>query len=737
MVEPMVTRLVLPLLGGSAAVWNTNLAFFQAALLVGYVYAHLLQRLHRIALQICVHVLVLIAAGLALPLHVAALFGEPSPSQPALWLLGVLAVSIGAPFAALSATAPLVQAWHARAVRHEGAREPYVLYAASNFGSLIALVAYPVLVEPTLPLHIQTAVWSGGYGLFVVLAAILGVAVWRAAHAIGQPGPPTTTRAHVRTTAWRQAAYWRERLVWLALAAIPSSLLLGVTTYITTDLGSAPFLWVAPLALYLSTFILAFQEKPAIRPSFALTAQAFSLALCGIHAWTAPFARELAVHLPCFFLTALVCHQALVARRPPAERLTDFYIWMSLGGVVGGAFNAFVAPLIFNTVVEYPAVLVLSCLVRPWGKGPAKPWMWLTLVGAVITATLAAQVVSPIGPVAGWVATISRSMAPAALALVLLGITAGLAFLLRGRALLFMAAILALMTASAKVTDPVDTLHTWRGFYGVLRLWHAEDGFLGDVKILSHGTTLHGAQSSVPAFRCRPLVYYAPDTPIGQVFRSALTKRRPLNIGVVGLGTGAVATYTRPGDSLKFYEIDPDPDVIRVATDPQYFSYTTTCARGHIGYVLGDARLALTKEPAGRFDVLLIDAFTSDSVPAHLLTVEAVRMYLSKLAPDGVLVLHLSNRNLDLLRPAQAVALAAGAAAMVQEYRPAPGVPSAWTVPEDAVIVGRSRAALAPFFADRRWSNANPRGVLPWTDDYTDLFGAVVRRTEDHLRHSS
>jgi hypothetical protein len=716
MVEPMMARLVLPVLGGSAAVWNTSLAFFQAALLLGYVYAHLLQRIKNLGVQILLHLAVLAMAGAALPLHIATVFGEPSSVHPALWLVGVLAVSIGAPFAALSATAPLVQAWRARSLGDADAREPYGLYAASNLGSLIALIAYPTVVEPTLRLHTQALAWTAGYAVFVLLAASLGAVVW-----LGRrPTSPTPAAPGVQAGA---SGVWRERLVWLALAAIPSSLMLGVTTYVTTDIVSAPFLWVAPLALYLTTFIIAFQAKPAVRPHVALALQAASLAVCALCIHLTGLA-SLGIHLVCFFLTALICHQALVARRPAAERLTDFYVWMSLGGVIGGAFNAFVAPAIFNSIVEYPAVLILSCLARPWGRGPPTRSQWIALAVVLSSVGLAAFLLHQRGPLNSTMQHLSLATSPAMAPLRVLAVAVAFAVVLRDRAPLFALAILLVMPLAERTTDYGDGLQSWRSFFGVLSLSHDRIGALGDVKIMMHGTTLHGAQSPVPAYRCRPLVYYAPETPIGQVFTAVRRLKPAINVGAVGLGTGAVAAYTRPGDSLRFFEIDPV--VIRVASDPKYFSYTTACARGRISYTLGDARLTLGKQPPGQYDILLIDAFSSDSVPAHLLTVEAMRMYFSKLAPGGVLVLHLSNRNLDLMRPAQAVARAAGGAALRQVYAGSE-VSAVWASSEQAVIVGQSRAALAPFLSDPRWSIADAEGVKPWTDDYTDVFGAFMR----------
>jgi hypothetical protein len=350
-VEPMVARMVLPRLGGSSAVWNTSLAFFQAALLAGYAYAHGLQRLRSLKAQMAVHIAVLALAALTLPLRISDPFGPPSLTHPALWLLGVLVVSVGPAFAALSATAPLLQAWFARlAPASAGGSDPYRLYAASNLGSLLALVAYPVLVEPLLRLKLQAAAWSLGYGLFV-LAVFALAALSRRAKA--SEAPPLANAA---------PAPWSERLVWIGLSAATSSLLLGVTAHITQDVASAPFLWVIPLALYLLSFVIAFQARPLIAPRVALGLQAAfaPLAAALYSLLQAPWLYQLAANLGAFFFTALVCHHALARRRPAPARLTDFYLSLSLGGVIGGAFKAFIAPVIFNAVWEYPIVLGLA-----------------------------------------------------------------------------------------------------------------------------------------------------------------------------------------------------------------------------------------------------------------------------------------------------------------------------------------------------------------------------------------
>ncbi|HEX5379234.1 MAG TPA: spermidine synthase, partial [Phenylobacterium sp.] len=388
MVEPMVAKMMLPLLGGGPSIWNTSLAFFQGMLLVGYLYAHLLQKVRSLKAQAFVHLGLLIAAGLVLPLHVWTLFGPPGSDHPALWLLGALTASIGAPFAVLSATAPLVQSWHARTLHAETGAEPYALYVASNLGSLLALLAYPAIVEPLTPLHGQTLAWSLVYAVFVMMIGALALYVARRNGAIAEA--PPELQAGIAPT-------WRDRALWTVLAAIPSSLMLGVTTHITTDVASAPFLWVIPLALYLLTFILAFASRPPISSETTLLFQAAAVVGC---VSLLPFvgvglAVSLPLHLVCFFLTALMCHQAMVARRPDPAHLTEFYLWMSVGGVVGGSFNAFLAPVIFSSVVEYPLVLALACLARPWGKGPIEPWRWVTFaLGAA--AAVATVVVLPL-----------------------------------------------------------------------------------------------------------------------------------------------------------------------------------------------------------------------------------------------------------------------------------------------------------------------------------------------------
>src|ERR1700722_11858331 len=702
LVEPLIGKLVLPILGGSPAVWNTCLAFFQAALLVGYGYAHVLQRIGSLRHQAILHAVVLLITAAFLPLRVSQLLGEPGNLPPVVWLVGVLALSVGPPFIALSATAPLVQAWYARLRRGEAdANNPYVLYAASNLGSLLALLSYPVIVEPILRLKTQTLSWSLGYASLVVLMVWLARAAWSvrklavvdAAQATAiSPRPPLS-----------------ERLLWVGLAAMPSSLMLGVTSFITMDVGSAPFLWVAPLALYLLTFIIAFQRLPLITQPHALLWQAAGVVACLFSiSLSLPAVAKILLHLTGFFFTALVCHQALAARRPAPDRLTEFYLFMSLGGVIGGSFNVFVAPLIFNTVAEYPIVLVLAALARPWGQGGLARGQWGLLIAGLCAAGAALFL-------------------PKSQGLLLMAIPLVAAFLLRDRAWAFGALSAALILCSHQLTNRSNLVKIERGFFGVLELERINLPMLGNTRFLVHGTTLHGAQADDPARRCQPLLYYATTTPIGQVFTSLQDRKPSLRFGAIGMGAGTVAAYTRATDSLRFFEIDPL--VIGMATDPAYFTYINGCARGQIDWVVGDARLTLAREPQDEFDLLLVDAFSSDSVPAHLLTVEAMRGYLARIKPDGVIIMHLSNRNLELMSPVAGVALAAGGAALQQVYFASKDV-RAGDSDEDAIIVARNPAALAPYMNDPHWTPAQSHGVRVWTDDYSNLFGALIRRLE-------
>jgi hypothetical protein len=721
-VQPMVTKLVLPMLGGSPSVWNTAMVFFQTALLAGYGYAHLLQRLPSMRAQMATHLVLLALAALFLPLQISGLLGDPSPGAPIGWLLATLALSVGAPFAVLSATAPLLQAWYARVrAGYADGKNPYVLYAASNLGSFLALLAYPILIEPLATLSGQRAGWSGGYAAFMLMVVALAAVAWKRGQIGAAAAAPLETSPPIP---------WREKGILVLLAAGPSSLMLGVTTHLSTDVASAPFLWVVPLALYLLTFVIAFQDRPVIPlPITLVLGAAASLACITFTAFrTGDWLMMFGLHLAAFFLVALMCHQRLAARRPPPYRLTEFYLLMSLGGVVGGAFTALLAPVLFNGVWEYPLVLVLVGLARPFNRAPIRNWEVYLFVGAAVAAgipPLLSAVFQADWDFAWWFnKNVSDNMPQVTQMIMLAPILAG--FLLRDRtpAFVILAALIALSTAY--IARGYDAAFTDRSFFGVMKIGVSQDPRLGgQVNVMMHGTTLHGAQPRNPAFACMPTLYYAPVTPIGQATQTLQRRSAAMKIGVVGQGSGAMAGYKRGPDEMTFFEIDPMVD--RLARDPQWFTFMSDCADGPIRTVLGDARLTMGREPAGTYDLLLIDAFSSDAVPTHLLTVEAIEGYLKLLKPDGVVILHLSNRNLDITLPAVAAAQRLNAGVLHQLYQKSDHAPGMAEASTEALILSPTEAGLAEFRNDSLWREPLPTEVRPWTDDYVNLFGALWR----------
>jgi SAM-dependent methyltransferase len=720
-VQPMATKLVLPVLGGSPSVWNTAMVFFQAALLAGYAYAHGLQRIRSMKIQMAVHLGLLLLAALFLPLRISGLMGDPDPSAPIVWLLTTLAISIGAPFAVLSATAPLLQAWYARVrVGHVDGQNPYVLYAASNLGSFLALIAYPALIEPLMTLSGQRFSWSGGYFVFALMIVALAALAWRR-------GQGTVEAAPLERSA---SIPWKEKIVWVLLAAAPASLMLGVTTHLSTDVASAPFLWVAPLALYLLTFVIAFQNRPLIPlPITLVIAAALGLTCLVFTAFrTGDWLMMFGLHLTTFFFLALMCHQRLAQRRPPPDRLTEFYLLLSVGGVVGGAFTALLAPVIFDGVWEYPLLLVLVGFARPLSRAPIKNsevYLFVLAVIACIAPPMLSAMFQANWDFAWWFSnTVTGDMPMLTQMVMTVALISGLLLRDRTPAYVAIAALIALSTHyiargyEAKVQE--------RSFFGVMRIGTMNDPRLGgEVHVLMHGTTLHGAQPRNPDFACMPSLYYAPMTPIGQATQAMQLRLPAINIGVVGLGTGAMAGYKRPEDRMTFFEIDPLVD--RLARNPDNFTFISNCAAGPVRTVLGDARLTLEREPAGSYDLLLIDAFSSDAVPTHLLTVEAIQGYLNLLKPDGVVILHLSNRNLDITLPAAAAAQRLEAPNLHQIYQENAASPDMAEASTEALILSPTEGGLAQFRGSPQWQVIADTEVRPWTDDYVNLVGSLWR----------
>jgi hypothetical protein len=705
-VEPLFARLVLPLLGGSPEVWNTCLMFFQAALLGGYLYAHLSTSLLGPRGQALSHLVLLALAGLTLPVAIPAGWTPPASDRVVGWLLALLAVAVGAPFLVLSATAPLLQRWLS-AIDHPSARDPYVLYAASNAGSFIGLLAFPTVLEPTLLLGQQSRLWSLGYLVAAGLTGACGWYLWRRARRSADPRP------QAETVAPRPI----DRARWLALAFVPSSLLLGITTYLTTDVAAIPLLWVIPLALYLLTFVIAFARAGRTTPRLpvelhALLVTTFVLVLF----WRADLAPRWAylLHLGVFTLTALVLHGEVAASRPAPRYLTEFYLWLALGGALGGAFNALAAPVLFDSVKEYVPMVVLACFLRPTRPGPREErGGWTQTLSTTALPALLLAVMAVLIP--DWMH--GPGLLGASVGSVLAG---AIALTLRDCAPLFGTTLAAVALSGVVLFPPPESLlDAERSFFGSYRVTT-----LRGATFLYHGTTIHGAQLGDSARRTRPLTYYHPDGPVGQVFRALGPRLEGKQIGVVGLGAGSLLCYARPGQAWSFFEIDPL--VERIARDPRYFTFLRDCpVRPRV--VLGDARLTLTREAPGTYALLVLDAFSSDAIPVHLLTREALAVYQRLLAPGGVLLAHISNRHLRLEPVVAALAGDAGVVGFINEYRPGAvqeGVElnyrSEWVV---LVRRGEDAGGLA---SDLNWRRLGPsRPGRPWTDDYSDVFRLI------------
>lgn len=741
-VQPMAARMLLPLLGGSPAVWNACMLFFQSALLVGYAWAFALTRRAAPRTQVALHATLLAAAVLALPLAVVPEGPLQSPSSPVAWLLLRLILTVGAPFAALAATGPLIQQWFA-ATPHRSARDPYFLYVASNLGSLGGLLAYPLWVEPSfglvteeaslwpprlLPLS-QSTLWSLGYVACAVVIVICGLIML-------QRAPAATPQAKAQP---RPTVASRTRFLWLVLAAVPSSAMLGATQYISTDIASAPLLWVAPFAIYLLTFMVAFSPRlrPPIAPLSVIAALLVVGAASSFYGFTAQLLwLRLPLHLLCLAAVALLAHTRLAELRPPTQRLTEYYLCIAAGGAFGGAFNALLAPLIFPEILEYPLVLIAACLLRPNAdasrRGRATWLVDLAAAAAIVAVALGlAAVVARLPGADPLVADLLQVGVPALLVVGLVG--------WRGRFALAVAALIA--AGWWQDAHDRDVFHRERTFFGVHRVtrtlgppFRVIDGAGREhlvqlpFHVLLHGSTRHGAQSQDPALRALPTTYFHPTGPVGQVFASFAPEGRPARVGIIGLGAGTLAAYGREGQRITYYEIDPA--VVRIARNPDYFTFLSD-SRAEIEVVLGDARLTLADAADGAYDLLVLDAFSSDAIPVHLLTREAFELYFEKLSDRGVLCLHLSNRYLELTPVVDALAGALGYVGGVRRDRPVTLIELAEN--KDAsvwAVLARTHPPLGDLATDSRWEPLPRQPALPpdphflWTDNYSNLVRA-------------
>jgi spermidine synthase len=639
---------------------------------------------------------------------------QPSPDHPIIWLLALLLVALGPPFFVLSATAPLVQTWFLRS-GHPMARDPYFLYVASNSGSLAALLAYPILVEPNLRLPDQSHLWTFGYLVLMLLLTVCIAAVWRVSTT---SGPEVAATLHYRERGDRSPGHAHSplglRIRWMFLAFIPSSLMLGLTTYITTNVAPMPLLWTVPLALYLSTFVVAFARDIWLSSSFVNRLVPIVVLPVAVTLALGPRGRLwllVPLHLLAFFVTSLACHRELAQLRPAPSRLTEFYLFVSVGGVLGGLFNALVAPTVFTGVVEYPLVLVLACFVR---RSPAPTRLDLSLAFAICIAVSGSI----------WLAHASAGGTAVPL-LLMIGLPVLLCFAVRNRPLPFGLGVgTLLITTTALVSSEHHILYRNRSFFGVLQI--IDDESKG-VRILANGTTNHGSQSLDPARQLEPLAYFYRTGPIGQVF-AALSEVRPVSpVAVIGLGTGSLACYGQSGQEFMFYEIDPA--VVRIARDARYFTFLQMCPPD-VHVVVGDARLSLATTPNGHYGLIVLDAFTSDAIPSHLITRQALRLYMQKLAQAGLLAVHISNNHLDIEPVLANLAHDTGLVGLAQQdLRVTPVEARAGKTASHWVVLARRSYALHALQNDARWHTLAPRADRAvWTDDFSNILSIIKWR---------
>ncbi len=670
LVQPIIAKQILPWFGGSSAVWITCLVFFQVLLLAGYTYAHLTTRRLAPRRQSQLHIVLLLASLLFLPIVPSASLKPSADSDAALRILVLLAATIGLPYFLLSTTGPLLQKWVAP---HFPEKSVYRLFALSNFGSLIGLLAFPFAVEPFATSATQSTVWSAAYALFV------GVCAW-SAWKIGRhdPGPHIATADLAPAANDTPAAPPRGRdyLLWLAFSILGSVMLLASTSHITQNIASVPFLWVLPLSLYLLTFVIAFEGRGGrgwYEQNWWLFVTLVLIVGMAAGLSAARGVLDVGVAVPLYtlgmFMAVLFCNGELAHRKPAPRYLTHFYLTVSLGGALGGLFVGLVAPRIFPTYLELPLALALLA-----GLAIVVAWRNKWLVGPAIVASLATL----------WYA---------------------------GEYLQF-------------IRDDVVLMQ--RNFYGTLRVREQGSGD-HQVRRLLHGVILHGEQFTIGPDRLEPGTYYARTSGVGRAIE-AKQAAGPVKLGVVGLGVGTLSAYGRAGDVIRIYELDPD--VLTLAKS--HFGYLSA-APAKLEFVIGDARLSMERELAAgtrqKFDVLAIDAFSSDSIPVHLITREAIRLYMQQLAPGGVLAVHISNRFLDLKPVLANIAAAEGLQVRLVSDQPAE--PASTT---DWVLI----SATAEPFAAEALAVAEPIAPTPgfslWTDQFNNLLDVLKTRPLEEIK---
>jgi hypothetical protein len=715
LVQPMFGRMAMPILGGAPAVWNVAMMFFQTTLLAGYFYAHLLNKLP-FRTQVVIHSGLLATALLALPIHLEASTLVPDSETPTLWLLGLMITTIGLPFFAISAQAPLMQRWFSRSNDRQ-AQDPYFLYSASNIGSVLGLLAYPAIMEPFFSVDTQASVWSIGFLLVLLLVLVSGFSIL----GIQKSTFPAVTEKPISIKI-------RTQLHWIVLAAVPSGLLLSVTNNITTDIAAMPLMWAPPLLAYLMSFVVAFAPPrwlsfETIRrfaPFFVI-----GLSLTGAITGILGIGGTVFLQVFFFFGVALACHATLVATRPDAQGLTQFYLLMSFGGAVGGAMVALLAPLLFNWIFEYPILIAVSALLLAVPEKTVSEIRLKRIIDGNHNAIVwdIVFVIMAIGIAASAFANDNGSYVTYTIS------TAGLfilCFIARKRHLRFAAVITVcsiVFGGFVKSSLSLDTKLLARSFFGVYRV--GDDN--NQMRLIVHGTTVHGAQSKLAAYKNEPQSYYLPESGIGLVMQ---TIERG-NIGVVGLGSGALACYAKTEQNWSFYEIDPL--VAEIAKNKSYFTYLSDCTP-KAKIKIGDARLQLKSAVNNEYDVLVIDAFSSDSIPLHLITADAFSLYRAKMHKNGILMVHISNKYMDLKPVVGNIAKQQNWQAWSYFYKPPAGkkLKGRNSTPSNWIMLTPNQSVADKQFAQMKNGQTGWEKVIPdpaqavWTDNYANTLSVLT-----------
>ena len=728
LVELMIAKMILPLFGGTPAVWNTCMMFFQAILLAGYGYAHISGTKAGLNRQIMIHLAILLAACVVLPIAIQRQWAPSSEGSPIGYILPLLLISVGLPFFGISATAPLLQKWFAR-TGHPSAGDPYFLYSASNLGSMLALIGYPTWIEPNFRLVDQGRAWAIGYIVVLALTAFCA-GVTRKYMPVCVSEDKGNEKSEARACGADDSRLtYKERGGWVLLAFVPSSMMLGVTTFLSTDVAAIPLFWVIPLSLYLLSFIIVFARVPArvhrimvLLLPISIAALIFaSFSDIGIPKWVI-----FIFHLGNFLFYCMVCHGEIARTRPATKHLTEFYLWISIGGALGGIFNSLIAPVIFNTVLEYPLILVLGAMLLPVrnrkGLRPLTNWrnalLYLGVPLVLVLLTYGSTAKWHAGSIdLSWISGLMNvtpeKLYPAIVYGFLVLFCCGLVFL--KKPFLFGIGIASvLLTVVVSKDFKQNIVHRERSFFGVLTVTRDVNGRFMN---LSHGTTVHGMQWLNPINRLEPVAYYHLKGPAGQVFSEFSGRKKKTRIAVTGLGTGSLAAYAGPGQEIDFYEIDQT--VKKISTNPAYFSFLSEC-KANWKIILGDARLTMEKAPPHSYGIIILDAFSSDAIPVHLLTKEAVNLYFSKLRKDGVLLIHISNKYVNLAPVLAKLADESGLAGRLCDDEEDDEIGKYGTT---WVLLARKETDFGGLSRNNAWKKIESRETVNvWTDDFSNIL---------------